>query len=725
MESTERRTIWSQITVKLGACLFAGLLIAASCAALAQAKVGAHEVMEYQRDFGVPAHQAEEALEIQDAANEGNLVGGLEARLGRRYAGIWFDNEKGEYVVPTLSDADSAVADSALNQVGLGSADFRLSSARSSWDQLESAQREVDATLDQAIAEGFVDTSLDPRANAIVVTQTSGAGPEVIGSIQQAIEESATKVAVRKIDLARFDGDPEACAESYCDAPLRGGVRISPPGLPGSHCTAGFPAIGSNGARYLITAGHCVELYAGAPLNLQWESKDSLQQTHYIGKAEAWEHQTFDWAKINGSGSEWDYGPWSPTVAYWGEPILNQYGTVIGKTPAVNWEYPISGVAANVVGNYACHSGIMTGTTCGYITGVNVSHTKAEHTTYGLVKLANACSEPGDSGGPYFMGHSALGLHIDSQDLQKVCGDTLYYSDIIQATSALNVSIAGSPPPPTWRFDILGGATTADPDIASDQPNRLNVFLKGTDGYLWQKWWTGSSWSEWVKISEALGGKIAGGPGAVSMAAGRLDVVARMPDNTVGHWYYDGAWHYDNLGGNTAGDPDIASDTNGHLNVFVKGAEGELWQKWWTGSGWSAWQNLSWFGGGKISGGPGAVSWGPNRFDVVARMPDSSVGHWWYDGSTWHYDNLGGGIINDPDIASDASGHLNVFVEDMSGNLVQKWWTGSGWSAWQNLSWFGGGALGSGPGGVSWDTGRFDVVARMSGGDVGHWWYGP
>jgi hypothetical protein len=294
--------------------------------------------------------------------------------------------------------------------------------------------------------------------------------------------------------------------------------------------------------------------------------------------------------------------------------------------------------------------------------------------------------------------------------------------DNSQAACAFSGPVGSSP---TWHYDPLGGATTADPDIASDQPNRLNVFLKGTDGYLWQKWWTGSSWSEWVKISEALGGKIAGGPGAVSMAAGRLDVVARMPDNTVGHWYYDGAWHYDNLGGNTAGDPDIASDTNGHLNVFVKGAEGELWQKWWTGSGWSAWQNLSWFGGGKISGGPGAVSWGPNRFDVVARMPDSSVGHWWYDGSTWHYDNLGGGIINDPDIASDASGHLNVFVEDMSGNLVQKWWTGSGWSAWQNLSWFGGGALGSGPGGVSWDTGRFDVVARMSGGDVGHWWYGP
>jgi hypothetical protein len=286
------------------------------------------------------------------------------------------------------------------------------------------------------------------------------------------------------------------------------------------------------------------------------------------------------------------------------------------------------------------------------------------------------------------------------------------------------------PPPPTWHYDNLGGSTVGDPDLASDQANHENLFVRGTDNNLWQKWWTGSGWSEWQNLSALGGGKIAGGPGAVAMDPGRFDVAARMPDNTVGHWYYyNSIWYFDNLGsppGGILGDPDLASEQGGDLHVFVEGADENLWQRWWLGSYWSAWQNVSTLvGGGKIASGPGATSWGLGRFDVFARNPDSTVGHYWYEGSLgWHYDNIGGNGPNAPDAASDQAARVNSFYEGSDENLWQRWWNGSGWSEYQNLSLAGGGKIASGPGSVSWGPGRFDTVARMANGSIGHWWYG-
>jgi hypothetical protein len=53
------------------------------------------------------------------------------------------------------------------------------------------------------------------------------------------------------------------------------------------------------------------------------------------------------------------------------------------------------------------------------------------------------------------------------------------------------------------------------------------------------------------------------------------------------------------------------------------------------------------FGGSLTASGPGAVSWGSGRIDVVGRV-NNAVTHSWFDG-TWHSgDNLGGSIQTDP-----------------------------------------------------------------------------
>jgi hypothetical protein len=417
---------WGRLTC--GAGLAALLLLAAIGVGPAAADVQPFEVAEYRESFEVPAEQAEESLEVQAQGAEADVVGGLEERLGENYAGVWFDNEKDEYVVPLLPDASGATVNSEFARADLGSAEFRISQAQSSWEELEAAQAEIDAALLPRIEEGLVQTSLDPRTNAVAITRVTGADAGTLSDhLRRLAASSSVKVEIQVSETESLEGDLEACAKPFCGAPLRGGVEIFNPSNPESGCTAGFPALGKDGTKYLVTAGHCVEDYPGAPQNLSWSSKDSALQTHGIGAIAQWEHTNLaDWAKINASGSWWDTGSWPTKVAYWG----------------TNNEYPITGEAASLVGSYVCHSGAVSGTTCGSVTALNVTHDFGLGARQGLTELSGACSSGGDSGGPYFSGNIAMGIHIGSADVSKTCGDPLFYYDITKATAALGVSVA-------------------------------------------------------------------------------------------------------------------------------------------------------------------------------------------------------------------------------------------------------------------------------------------
>jgi hypothetical protein len=283
------------------------------------------------------------------------------------------------------------------------------------------------------------------------------------------------------------------------------------------------------------------------------------------------------------------------------------------------------------------------------------------------------------------------------------------------------------PPPPSWHYDNVGGGTiVGDPALSSSGYKKLDIFVRGLDNNLWQKWSLdgGVSWSAFQNISAVVGGSIASSPGSVSWGVGRVDIVARMPNGSVGHWYHNGSWNFENLGGTIVGDPEIASTGNGHLNVFVRGEDGNLWQKWTSdgGASWSGFQNLSAVLGGPIASGPGAVSALANSLTVVARLPDSTVGVWSWVNNAWSFQSLTGQILGDPDIASSGSGRVNIFATGLDNNLWQKWTTGSGWYGWQQLS---ASPLGSGPSAVGWwGYTRMDVVSRMADGTIGHWWFG-
>lgn len=180
-----------------------------------------------------------------------------------------------------------------------------------------------------------------------------------------------------------------------------------------------------------------------------------------------------------------------------------------------------------------------------------------------------------------------------------------------------------------WVYDALGGSGfTSDPDIASWGENRLDVFVRGSDGELWTKVWQ-NGWSGWISLA-GVGPKLESGPGAVSWGPGRIDVVARVAGDDIGHWWFDGAWHYNQLsvGWDFTLDPDIASTEPGELFVYARDGQGYIRQLAYnTVGGWEGWALV----GGPTTSGPSAIAWNPYRLDVVAAHPaDNSVHHWWW-----------------------------------------------------------------------------------------------
>jgi hypothetical protein len=59
---------------------------------------------------------------------------------------------------------------------------------------------------------------------------------------------------------------------------------------------------------------------------------------------------------------------------------------------------------------------------------------------------------------------------------------------------------------------------------------------------------------------------------------------------------------------------------------------------------------------------PAAVSWGPNRLDLFVRGADNQLYHKWFDGS-WHgWKALGGTLASAPTVSTWGPGRLDVFA---------------------------------------------------------------
>lgn len=227
----------------------------------------------------------------------------------------------------------------------------------------------------------------------------------------------------------------------------------------------------------------------------------------------------------------------------------------------------------------------------------------------------------------------------------------------------------------------LGGSATSGAASSSWSPARTDVFVRGQDNAVWQKTWTGSSWSGWT----SLGGFVTSDPAAVSWGAGRIDVFARGQDEALWHkWWTTGAgwsaWY--SVGGMLSSGAAATSWAPGRLDVFAAGQDKTVWHLAWEGTAWTGWQPV----GGVVTSDPAAVSWGAGRIDVFARGQDGALWHLSGGGSSWSgWQSLGGALSSGAAASSCGEGRLDVFALDTGSNLVHLGWDGAAWTGWTSL----------------------------------------
>ncbi len=291
-------------------------------------------------------------------------------------------------------------------------------------------------------------------------------------------------------------------------------------------------------------------------------------------------------------------------------------------------------------------------------------------------------------------------------------------------------------------------ATAFIPPLAAASwgANRLDAFGLCVDGSVGQRWWNGSWHTANLGKPPATvgGGMFRSTLGAGSWGNNRYDIFGVGANGQVIQLWWDGSWHWADLGappatvggGVLADRPAVASWGANRLDVFALGVNGHVSQLWWDGS-WH-WADLgappATVGGGAFLGSPlTAASWGSGRYDVFGVGANGHVIQLWWDGS-WHWADLGappatvggGGLFGSLAAASWGSGRLDVFGRGRNGNVVQLWWDGS-WH-WADLgrppATVGGGSIRASLTAASWGTNRYDVFGVGDNGHVVQLWWG-
>jgi len=410
------------------------ICVSVAIAAVGPPAEGGGEVSEYQQEAGISRESAEQALDLQ------HRVPAIATEMmnveGRDFAGLWFDPDTGEFVIPHLQRFPTSTVEGAAEAAGLAQSDFRTPVVPSSWESLERAQKGLAAALTSPNLKNAALTYLDPKTNAIVVGLAAGAS----ANQEQEIRQQLASVIGPRTELERWPGAELKVADTYCrpeeyfricNRPLRGGQAI---GLNVKNefnsfdCTAGFKGIGNQfGNRFLLTAGHCVDS-VGEEVG-SWDPVSG--EAKEIGLVEEMQTQPGDWTKVKANGSWWDTEHWPVWVARWGN----------------DEEWEIEAETASYQGEVVCHSGVAS-SGCGQILHENVSapNKGREH----LAMFGPTCANPGDSGGPVFDDHVAIGIMSARIEPAGECGQQYgLFVEITEAADSMGVHVAprlGAPP---------------------------------------------------------------------------------------------------------------------------------------------------------------------------------------------------------------------------------------------------------------------------------------
>jgi len=351
---------------------------------------------------GISPGRASQLLSLQGQVAETHLVSKVEAALEGAYAGAWFEPGTATLHIGATSDANRQTVRRLVAEVGLTD-DVVETPVRSTWAALIRAQGYWNNKLASLVANGEATTGIDAQNNAVSVTLNSivpTATRAVLkrdaaaDNVNVLISVTSSSTPGLERQLTKSCEEPFTTTKGFCEKTIISGVRVKAEGQGG--CTAG-PMLIEGNETYVLTAGHCFGLPnippAGeavtAKLTSAYPTGGETQKE--IGK-EGWRYNGTqkDVAEIKVSATslfrEGLPDPVPALVAEWGRTA---------KTP-----HAVEGVkeAAEVVPRQVvCHEGTTSGEQCGEVLLVNVTGSGVEH-----IVETSACSEGGDSGGPYF-----------------------------------------------------------------------------------------------------------------------------------------------------------------------------------------------------------------------------------------------------------------------------------------------------------------------------------
>lgn len=236
--------------------------------------------------------------------------------------------------------------------------------------------------------------AMDPRANQVVVSVDE----TVTGSRLARLTQAVTQLG----DAARMER-----TSGRMSLFLAGGEAMY---SGNSRCSSGFNVRQAD--RYFtLTAGHCT-----AARSL-WAA--DAGSTAEIGRSTGSSFPGNDYGIVERSNS-WMPRPGSIT-------LHNGY------------TQDIQNAADPYVGQPVQRSGSTTRIQGGYVQAVNATVNYPNGTVTGLV-MTNACAEPGDSGGPFYSGSTALGLTSGGSG-NCTDGGTTFFQPVMEVLEAYNVTV--------------------------------------------------------------------------------------------------------------------------------------------------------------------------------------------------------------------------------------------------------------------------------------------
>lgn len=426
--------------------------------------------VQYAKDEGVGEQEALRRLKVQHASN--GLTEEAKALLGDQYAGVWFDRKTGDVRVGiTSEDQRGAVDDLLAKHVAAsdGSA-VLVDDSRADLQAVVAALRPELAKRSPAVPW----IALDDVHNRVVIGLSESASANDRAWAQDAQREfaagrQAPDVPVfpaTAVEASRVDGErvravdvvietvpaseiprPKACVRPHCGTPLRSGVGIKDPNYSGSYCSVGFYGRWYNWAQsrfemYVMTAGHCMH-GAASPIQAYHQPFGSWQT---VGPVHTWRFGNRFGTNPPGGWVTSDIGLFrvqeSPSLSWW--YTTENAKLVMWGWPSSGWDWwSISNQDIAAPGRYGCRTGITTNYTCGSVQYQSIStyYANPGTTVDNLFTVPTACTNPGDSGGAFVDGGTALGMVSGGPP-----GCETYFAHVWDVGAGLGVWVATTPP---------------------------------------------------------------------------------------------------------------------------------------------------------------------------------------------------------------------------------------------------------------------------------------